>query len=160
MDSTYSQRLECFSRISLFAWLDTPQVISLAQGAKTGTYEAGDTIFEAGSNSDGIYIIDRGEVTFTSGPPGDIENQQASTLEAGAFFGELSLLGTHEHHASARAALPTTLHHVPRSIFENMECDHPCQYAIVMTNLARSMAKKIRQMNQSRVAVAELHPEG
>ena len=155
MDTSPNQRQECFRRISLFAWLDSSHVDSMAEQAEAHFYDEGETIFQAGSIGDGLHVIATGEVTFSSGPPDDYDKQQASTLEAGSFFGELSLLVRRARNSNARAALPTTVYHVPLSLLENLSRTQPDQYAIIMTNLAREMARKIRYLNRTKSATPE-----
>lgn len=50
-------------------------------------WRAGSTVFEAGSPSDGIYVVVSGAVAVL----GD-DGEQVSVLQAGEFFGEFSLV--------------------------------------------------------------------
>ncbi|MDD5261275.1 MAG: cyclic nucleotide-binding domain-containing protein [Methylacidiphilales bacterium] len=155
MESSIDNRLALMKRVSLLSWLEAGQVATLAGRAEIRHYAEGDVIFEPGSPGDGLHIIADGEVTFVSGPPDELEHQSASTLEAGATFGELSLVDKQPRKSRARAALPTTVYFLPLAILEDLSRSHPEQYATLITNLAREMARKIRRLNQVKLASQE-----
>ena len=146
-ESSPAKRHECFKRVGLLAWLSSEQVASLAGAARLHFYDQNEVVFENGSTGDGLHIIAEGEVIFISGPPEDPDRQSVSTLVAGEYFGELSLIDKRTRSAMARAALPTAIYFLSLEQLEKFSGEHPAQHAILITNLAREMARKIRRLN-------------
>lgn len=131
----------------LFSWLCTESIAWFAHQTDELIFTQGETIFEKGSMSDALYIIASGEVTFISGSSLNTDEQNASTLEENQFFGELSILEPKARSASVRAALPTTLYQIKAATFQKFAAKSQDQHAILTTNLARILARKIREFN-------------
>jgi CRP-like cAMP-binding protein len=131
----------------LFSWMSTESIGWLAHFTEELSFAGGDTIFQRGSESDAIYLIAEGEVTFISGTSDNPDEQTASTLEEGALFGELSLLESRARESLTRAALPTKLYKIRTSTIQDFAKKNQDQHAILLTNLARELARKIRALN-------------
>ena len=140
-------REEIFRRSGLFAWLPEEHIAGLAGQSELRHYREGESVFERGSSSDGVYIIAEGEITFISGHEENPEEQSASTLETGDCFGELSLIEPQVRQAQARAALPAQICFLSLNGLKGFSKQHPESHAILMTNLARQLAAKIRRLN-------------
>jgi CRP-like cAMP-binding protein len=131
----------------LFSWMSTESIGWLAHYTEELHFAEGDTIFGRGSESDALYLIAEGEVTFISGTSDNLDEQTASTLEEGDLFGELSLLESKPRESLARAALPTHLYKIKASTIQDFAKKNQDQHAILLTNLARELARKIRALN-------------
>jgi len=143
--------LEAFKPIGLLAWLHADRMEWLAERAFSCEYEAGDLIHEAGSMADGLYIIASGQVRFSSDTLGE------SQLEAGNYYGELSLIDKRDRTASAEAITAVQLYHLSKRHLNGFALEFPDPYAIIMTNLARELARRIRQLNAMTVLESEAH---
>jgi CRP-like cAMP-binding protein len=131
----------------LFAWLKGELITTLAEQAAVARYREGQSIFKRGSKSEGIYIVAEGEVLFISGHEDNPNEQNASTCEAGGIFGELSLIAPRRRRADARAGLDTTLFVLRLGVLEKFASRHPDQFAVLVTNLARDLARRLREQN-------------
>jgi CRP/FNR family transcriptional regulator, cyclic AMP receptor protein len=138
---------QCLRKAPLFAWMNTESIGWLAHYTEELAFAGGETILSRNSESDALYLIAEGEVTFISGTSPDTDEQTASTLEEGDVFGELSLLEKKSRHSLARAALPTRLYRIKASTMQDFAKTNQDQHAILLTNLARELARKIRSLN-------------
>mgnify|MGYP000538047769 CR=1 FL=1 len=138
---------QCLRKAPLFSWMSTDSIGWLAHYTEELSFAEGETIYSRGSGSDALYLLVEGEVTFISGTSEDPDEQTASTLEEGALFGELSLLENRMRESSARAALPTRLYKIKADTIQDFAKKNQDQHAILLTNLARELARKIRNLN-------------
>ena len=82
---------------------------------------AGTVIFRQGDPGDDMFVVTAGRVRLTIGSGG--HETVIGTLEAGAFFGEMTLLGGVPRSATAVAATDTTLLRIGRDVFAIMMQD-------------------------------------
>jgi CRP-like cAMP-binding protein len=134
-------------KVPLFSWLSTESISWLAHNVDVLSIKEGEIIFPKESLSDALYFIAEGEVTFISGDTSNPDEQTATTLEVNELFGELCLLQKQPRQALARAALPSTLYKINASIIARFAQENEDQHAILLTNLARELARKIRILN-------------
>ena len=155
--SLAAERARCrdlMAQHPLFAWLKGDLISYLASQAAVARYAEGDIIFEKGSKSEGIFLVAEGEVLFISGHDTNPDEQNASTCEAGGVFGEMSLIQPRRRTSQARAGLDTTLYILRLGLLEKFATRHPDQFAVLITNLARDLARRLREHNARRAAVA------
>ena len=97
----------------------------------------GTVIFRQGDPGDSMFIIEHGRVRIVL----DCEGQEAAfaVLEAGEFFGELSLLGDAPRSATAEALEDTTLLVVRRDVFAMMMQDD----VEVVFRMLRTMGERL-----------------
>jgi CRP-like cAMP-binding protein len=105
---------------------------------------AGDVIFREGAKGDCAYLIERGEIRVTKGPP------QASVtlgvLRAGALLGEMAMIDDEPRMATATAITETTVTIVSRSMFESkLEQADPFLRALLrlLTGTLRDVSKRL-----------------
>lgn len=144
--------IEAFKPIGLLAWLGQENMAWLAERAFSFEYRPEEIILEAGSSSDGLYIIASGQVRFTS------EDLGASQLEAGNYFGELSLLDKKERTAIVEAITHVQIYHLSKRHLNGFAQEFPDPYSIMITNLARELARRIRQLNAMTCAQKGVNP--
>src|ERR1700724_3528837 len=72
-------------------------------------FKAGDTIFLANEPGDALYVVDSGKVRIWV-RDGDANEVTLSEVEAGNFFGEMSVLDGGKRSANATAVVDATLH--------------------------------------------------
>jgi uncharacterized membrane protein len=108
MDDTY--RIE---NVPLFANLPEVQLEPLRKDAVRQIFKAGETIFNHGDLPEHLYIVEEGVVDIVL--PARGEEIILASLEAGSFFGELSVFDSHPRTATARVASDTSLICIPLS---------------------------------------------
>jgi CRP/FNR family transcriptional regulator, cyclic AMP receptor protein len=106
MDETY--RIE---NVPLFANLPSVQLDPLRKDAVRHLYKAGEIIFNHGDLPEHLYIVEEGVIDIVL--PAKGEEIILATLEAGSFFGELSVFDSHPRTATARATMDASLICIP-----------------------------------------------
>ena len=101
-----------------FASLDDHMLLSIVGASTNLFWPAGATIFEDGSPSEALYVILSGQVRIFGMEDG--REVEVARLEAGASFGELSLLLHTTHTKTAQALEDTELMVVPEASFEEL----------------------------------------
>lgn len=100
-----------------FASLDDRTLLRIVGASMNLHFEAGSSIFEKGSPSEGLYIVIEGEVTVAD--PDDTKEPPA-VLGPGQSFGELSLLLETTHSRRAEATAVTELMVIPEESFREL----------------------------------------
>jgi len=106
MDEVY--RIE---NVPLFANLPDSQLEPLRKDAVRQLFKAGETIFNHGDVPDHLYIVEAGIIDIVL--PARGEEIILASLEAGSFFGELSVFDSHPRTATARATSDASLVCIP-----------------------------------------------
>ena len=101
-----------------FASLDDHMLLSIVGASSNLFWPAGATIFEEGSPSEALYVILSGQVRIFGLEDG--REVEVVRLEAGASFGELSLLLHTTHTKAAQTLEDTELMVVPEASFEEL----------------------------------------
>jgi CRP/FNR family transcriptional regulator, cyclic AMP receptor protein len=120
----------------------------LAQEGIVHDFPSGSWIVREGDEGHSLFILVEGDVEVIK----HADNAQAvtlATLHRGTFFGEMCVVDPVPRAASVRTLTPAkvieikaaTLHH----LFQRM----PDQYSIVILNLARDMARRLRQLDEA-----------
>ena len=125
----------------------------IAQEGTVHDYAAGEWIVREGEQGHAFFILVSGDVDVVK-RAGVQEEVTLCTLRQGNFFGEMCILGPMARTASIRAAGPvkaieikaTTLHH----LYQKM----PDQYAVMLLNLARDMARRLSRLDEAFAARA------
>jgi CRP/FNR family cyclic AMP-dependent transcriptional regulator len=89
-------------RIPLFAQFRREDLTRLAKTLVSRKFSRGAVVVEEGKRAVGFFVIVKGSVEVVQGL-GDSQERQLATLQAGDFFGELSLLDGYPCSASVRA---------------------------------------------------------
>ncbi|WNG47378.1 cyclic nucleotide-binding domain-containing protein [Archangium minus] len=97
--------------VPLFAQLDETTLHGLAERAELLVLPAGREVFQAGSASDELYLLEDG-VVHVLAQGGKLMDK----LGSGAVFGELALLTHERRSATVRTATASTLIRIPRSV--------------------------------------------
>ena len=97
--------------VPLFASLTPSQLETLRKDAMRQLFKAGETIFNHGDTPEYLYIVEEGVVDIVL--PAKGEEIILASLEAGSFFGELSVFDSHPRTATARATMDASLICIP-----------------------------------------------
>jgi len=112
--------------------LDGETLLAIVGDSANLFWSAGSTVFELGSRADGLYIIVTGSVRVV-----DAVGAEVATMEAGNFFGELSLLGSGIRRHSVEAIEDSELMVVPKQHFELLMAENPALAASIRATAAK-----------------------
>jgi CRP-like cAMP-binding protein len=141
---------DCLKETGIFTGLDNRQLAQIAAISLEREYEAGDVIFDEGSESDELYIVASGEVDIV------LIHQQGSahpshepliltTLRRCDSFGEIALVDQGIRSASAISGRPETLVIlIPRQKLRELCNQDPALGYRIMSNLAAGLASTLR----------------
>lgn len=87
----HAQAVALFSRLDLFSELDPQTVEALAASTEAQAFDDGEVLVEEGDSGDSLFVIAAGKVAISKAQSGG-GSVELATLEAGEFFGEMSLL--------------------------------------------------------------------
>ena len=124
--------VKALQAIPSFAPLDEAALLGLAAESANLVWAPGASVFERGSEADGLYIVLSGLVQIL-----DDGGREVAELGPGDFFGEFSLLLGTPHQHDARAAEETELVVVPKEQVEALLASTP--------ELARNIREKLEQ---------------
>jgi CRP/FNR family cyclic AMP-dependent transcriptional regulator len=127
---------ELIGRIPLFAQLEPGEQDALHRLLRLREYGANDTIFWIGESGDEFFIIQVGRVVISYTDEQGVEVTLA-TLDAGQFFGELSLLDGGRRTATARALADVRVLVLNREQFQTFVKRHPSSAIHMMEVLGK-----------------------
>ena len=107
------------------------------------SYRAGERIFAQGDSGDEIFFIRRGSVRIVLRLAHG-EEYHLATFTRGDHFGEMAFLDRGTRSAGAVAATPTDLYLLSRERFERVAAEHSRLGQQFLTDLARSLAIRLR----------------
>jgi uncharacterized membrane protein len=128
--------------ISLFKDLSPEALKKMSGLLENVTYPAGATIFRQRDRGDALYVVHSGKVRIWVHDE-DSRDVTLAELDAGDFFGEMSVLDDGERSASASAIEDVVLHRLSRADFQEFILGHPQAALEVM----RGIAGRLRQTN-------------
>jgi hypothetical protein len=99
--------------------LDDAALLGIVGASSNLFWAEGSTVFEAGSESEALYLVLSGEVRVTEG------EEEIDRLGPGESFGELSLLSGSTHSRTARATEATELMVIAREDFQQVLESNP-----------------------------------
>ena len=130
--------------IPLLAGIDESGYELLARGVHESSLPPGHVIIQEGDAGKHLFLLRRGKVrVYRTGGKGEVE---LMTLSTPRFFGEMSILEEMPRSASVQAVTPVDLLILPRVHFEMLAEQLPAQYARVVTNVARDLSARLRQL--------------
>jgi CRP-like cAMP-binding protein len=145
----------------LFAGLDKPSLTELQGLVRPFHVTAGSMLFRQGDRSNGLYLIEEGEIAILRRVPGD-DTVQLALLARGAMVGEMALLDRGVRSAGALALTASTGYFVSYERFERMRADlRPPAFALMdrfVTHVARRTRKAIEQIRALLVSRASSPP--
>jgi CRP-like cAMP-binding protein len=137
---------DTLAKIELFADLEKDDLARLAQSAVVRDFKQGDVIVRENEAGVALYIIASGGVEVVKNL-GAANEQVLGTLNAGTFFGEMSLFDNHVRSASVRAAGDCQCYVITKWDF-NAEMSQNVHIAIAMLAV---LSRRIRSLNEAAV---------
>ncbi len=109
---------------ALFRSLPKSEVAALAEASKVETYQAGQTLFEEGDESDGLHILRRGSLVVTRQRDGRVT--VINHVRAGEYFGEISLVRSSlQRSATMTAKVLSETIRIPPATLAELTKRHP-----------------------------------
>jgi SulP family sulfate permease len=109
-------------------------------------YEAGETIFIAGTPGDALMLIAHGVVRIDLDME-DGRQMHMATFGRGQFFGEMSFLDHHPHSADVTAVTDAELLILSRPDFDRFAEQDPLMASHLFASLSRALADRLRHTN-------------
>ena len=134
-------------RLPVMAGLDEAALQFLGGLAREEQYPAGSVIVREGERGDRVYFVGTGRVRVVKEPAGGAVVQLAE-FGPGDFFGEMSLVESVVRSASVIATEPTRVFTLKSLDFYKLYRQRPDQYGIVVLNIARDLARRLRQLDE------------
>ncbi|MEM6823273.1 MAG: cyclic nucleotide-binding domain-containing protein [Verrucomicrobiota bacterium] len=147
--------IEVLRKHPLFSWISSEPLEWLAKNGQESLFSGHGKIYEDGSNGDAIFIILEGSVNFPS------NNGKADiSLKEGEVFGECSLIEVRKRAREAQASPSARIFVLSHQVLLDFANKYPDPYSIMVTNLARNLARRIRDLNtQKSSKIASVNKE-
>ena len=145
--------------VRLFNEFADDEIALFAENMELNEYKAGALVFEENAPRNNLFIIYDGEIElFKKTTYGD--EKRLAFFRKYDFLGEGSLMDDYPHSTSGRATLDTTLLAISRDKFHSFIDQHPELVAKMLTNVARVIARRMRQASVRVVNVAAQYVSG
>lgn len=133
--------------VSVMAGLDAAALGYLSSLAHEEHYPAGLVIVGEGEPGNRMFFIAKGRVKVVKGLDSDSPVTLAK-FGPGQFFGEMSLVESVVRSASVVAVDDVTVCSLKGTDFHRLYRHRPEQYGIVMLNIARDLARRLRALDE------------
>ena len=134
-------------RVPVMAGLDDEAIGFLSNLAKEETYVAGAVIIGEGEPGNRMFFLSAGHVAVIKGHGGP-QPVTLARLGPGEFFGEMSLVESVVRSASVVAEDAVAAYTLKGLDFHRLYQHLPMQYGIVMLNLSRDLARRLRALDE------------
>jgi len=127
--------------------MNPAQTTHFAQFWEQTTLESGQELFVEGAKPCGLYVLQQGQLSAWQNT--GHSNERLMRFCPGSLVGEMALIDNKPRSATVRADTPCTLLFLPARHFEELRHEHAELGRIMLNNLARELALRIRLANQS-----------
>ena len=150
MDATLDNFLH---RLPVMAGLDETALHFLGGMAAEESFVVGSAIVREGEPGDRVYFICEGRVRVVK-DHGALEPVVLAEMGPGDYFGEMSLVESVARSASVVATEPARVFTLKSVNFYKLYRQQPDQYGIVVLNIARDLARRLRRLDEKFVAIS------
>jgi CRP-like cAMP-binding protein len=125
----------------------------IAEEGTAHDFAAGESIVRESEEGHAFFILVTGtvEVVKSAGKP---EEVTLCTLTEGSFFGEMCILGPMKRAATIRTVGNVKAIEVKAATLHHLYQKMPDQYAVVLLNLARDLARRLPRLDEAFIARA------
>ncbi|MEA3211930.1 MAG: glutaminase [Chthoniobacter sp.] len=131
----------------LFSGLPPGDVETIVALLDRRTYQAGETIINAGDEANELFLLASGSVsvilTLASGRP-----RRLATFSAGMSFGEMAIIDRAPRSAMIIADSPVVCDRLPLEAFAALDVTHPGIKIKLLDNVSRGLSRKLRKANR------------
>jgi len=128
-------------RLALLNGLTHEQIREVARHLRPERFSAGQTVYRQGMPGDALYLIEEGQLAIQRRLGGGAAPETITSLGAGEFFGETSLLTGEPHTTDVVALTDVTTWALGRDDFEALVLRFPS----LALNLSRILSQRLRQ---------------
>ncbi len=140
----------------VFRGLEEKKLGEIESALEPFSFDAGETVFEAGGSINGLYLIDKGYVEIF--PERDLNTNHVELQirkGPGEYFGEIALLDRRQHTARVTTISPVSGHLLPCKVFDELVEDSP-RFLLnltrnVFTELRHQDAELIHELSRARI---------
>jgi len=136
--------IEALKKQPLFSWISNAPLEYLVEQSETRKFQDGEVLYEPDTPGDAIYLILEGVIEFKG------SKNQTKLLNSGELFGECSVIELKDRPCKAHAKGETTLLILNHDALFLFSEKYPDPYSIFITNLARCLAARIRDLNKKK----------
>lgn len=140
--------------LELFKGLSQDAFSTIQSAIEEKDYQASDTIFSIGEESEEIYFIRKGNVKIVLPLTGGMIHHLA-TFSRGNYFGDMAFLDKGKRSANAVASDDVSLYVLKRSRFDEIAKEHPKTAGLFFERLAYTISARLRQSNTELKALQE-----
>ena len=113
-----AERTDTLRKLPLFAMLQEDELLQLADQVKFAPFVSGDIMLEQGDVSSWLFVLVKGEAEMVVNVEG--RELKLGTLNAGDFFGELSLLTGEPSSFTVRAVATVETYRINQAMFQEL----------------------------------------
>lgn len=143
LDPEFDREIEFLVRVPLFAGVERPSLRTLLRSLVRRDYHKGEALCTAGSVGRALFLLERGKVSVLQNDKSG-KGRPIATLQAGDYFGEVSLLDEFPRTATVVALEPVRAYICYKSEIEKLVKEDPEVGAVVMMRLAQALAARLR----------------
>jgi MFS superfamily sulfate permease-like transporter len=142
-----------FDRIELLEGLDPHQIEVMRNYLMPMAFPAGTVLCHEGEEAGFLWILSRGSVSVWLGGHGEQPGTRIAALARGTIVGEMSLFDEGNRSGTVLADEDVTGYMIDKETFDLILREHPPIATTLLANIAREMARRLR--NTSRIVAAE-----
>lgn len=146
IDQEMKQKIDFFSKVSIFKGLNRFAVGKLVTAMYSRKYEAEEIICPEHELGKALFIIMSGEVVITRKSGLLKEEKIISRLKSGDFLGEMALLEEKPRSATAKASTDCELYIIYKANFDSMIEKDPKIGLMVIKNISVILSARLRGM--------------
>ena len=131
----------------VLAGLSTAERDVIAGALKPRVYAATETLFEAGDDAGGMFLLRRGQVSVMLTPPTG-ERTRLATFSAGMTFGEMAMIDRAPRSAMIVADTDVECDMLALEDFDRFDTSYPSIKIKLLNNLCHDLCHKLRKANR------------
>lgn len=143
-----SSHFEALAATPLLAGLERAAIELVEAEGRPREFAAGEIIVREGEEGHSLFILLQGDVEIVK-RHGHDDSVLLARLHTGTFFGEMCVVDPVPRAATVQAVTPVSAIEVKAATLHHLYQKMPDQYAIVILNLARDMARRLRTLDEA-----------
>ena len=133
--------------------LSEDQLLGFARAGEFELYQPGEAIVTEGTLGDAVYLLLDGRAAVTKKECG---SRELAALEAGEFFGEMSVVEATARSATVVAVEPCSVFRLPNQELHRLAEEDPQSMNRLLVMIIRTLSARLRRMNNTLTTVAQL----
>jgi len=139
--------------IPVLTGIDLPALTLLAREGIVHDFAPGAWIVREGDEGHALFVLVEGDIEIVKHADGP-HAVTLATLRQGNFFGEMCVVDAMPRAASVRALTSVRAIEIKAATLHHLFRQMPGQYAIIILNLARDLARRLRALDEAFAARA------